>query len=409
MGDSKTDPSIVDEIFAFNRDRIPKLVRLKYRRMAQDPFAFFRGTDHLFATDWPRLKPPDSGPAILICGDLHLENFGGYRTVDGDFVYDINDFDEALVAPCSLDLVRCAASVLLAAQLWRFTPVQALRTLLVLIDRYRATVIKAQRTGRVGSIAVGTARGPIWKLLERPVHASEARFLKQFTEGNPQGKMRIERQSGRFRAVSRERVEQIRYAVESYGKDLGTGGRFHVRDVALRIAGTGSLGLERYAVLVREREQPRAIRILDVKEERPSALLACADAQPPGEHSSDAERVVRAQRQLQAQPPSFLDVLDVDGQMFRMRALIPVENRTGLDQLRRHPRRLRRATAVAGRLAGWAHVRGCGPAGPDRAASLSDWAAGPGLDAVIASAVRFAEQTRRNYRAFCIAAERWRR
>ena len=100
--------SVVDEIVAFNRDRNPKLVRLKFRRMAKDPLAFFRGASHLFAADWPHLRPPDVGPSILICGDLHLENFGAYRADDGDFLYDINDFDEALVAPCSLDLVRAA-------------------------------------------------------------------------------------------------------------------------------------------------------------------------------------------------------------------------------------------------------------------------------------------------------------
>ena len=49
--------------------------------------------------------PLDLGPAILQCGDLHLENFGAYQTDDGEFRFDINDFDEALVAPCSLDLV----------------------------------------------------------------------------------------------------------------------------------------------------------------------------------------------------------------------------------------------------------------------------------------------------------------
>jgi uncharacterized protein (DUF2252 family) len=153
--------SVVDEILAFNRDRDAKLVRLKFRRMAKDPFAFFRGTDHLFASYWPRLRPPDVGPSILICGDLHLENFGVYRTDDGDFLFDVNDFDEALVAPSGLDLVRCAASILLAAQIWRLTPVQATRSLLAFLDRYRATVVRSARTGRIRALTVGTARGPI--------------------------------------------------------------------------------------------------------------------------------------------------------------------------------------------------------------------------------------------------------
>jgi uncharacterized protein (DUF2252 family) len=102
--------AILDEVLAFNRDRKPKRVRLKLQRMDEGPFPFFRGMDHLFAHAWPELKPPDVGPTTLLCGDLHLENFGAYRSDDGDYLFDINDFDEALVAPVGLDLVRCTAS-----------------------------------------------------------------------------------------------------------------------------------------------------------------------------------------------------------------------------------------------------------------------------------------------------------
>ncbi|HEY2155500.1 MAG TPA: DUF2252 family protein, partial [Isosphaeraceae bacterium] len=91
---------------------------------------------------------------------------------------------------------------------------------------------------------------------------------------------------------------------------------------------------------------------------------------------------------------------------FRMRDLIPEENRTGLDRLRRRPKRLRRAVAVAGRLTAWAHLRGSPVAGEGRSSNLARWAAGPGLDAVIASAVRFAERTRRDYREFHLAMKR---
>jgi Uncharacterized protein conserved in bacteria (DUF2252) len=139
---------------------------------------------------------------------------------------------------------------------------------------------------------------------------------------------------------------------------------------------------------------------LDIKEARPSALLPSACERQPDHQMSDAWRVVQAQRQLQAKPTACLDVLDIDGQMYRMRELIPEENRTGLDQLREDPTRLRRAVAIAGRLTGWAHIRGCRPDGEDRSADLGHWAAGPGPDAVIASAVRYAERTRRDYKSF---------
>jgi len=100
------DCKVLKAILDFNQDRKPKLIRLKLRRMLDGPFTFFRATNHMFASHWAELKPPDLGPEILICGDLHLENFGAYRTAEGDFRYDINDFDESMVAHSSMDLVR---------------------------------------------------------------------------------------------------------------------------------------------------------------------------------------------------------------------------------------------------------------------------------------------------------------
>jgi uncharacterized protein (DUF2252 family) len=407
MKDSSPQRSVMEEILEYNRDREPRLLRLKLRRMAHDPFAFFRGTDHLFAKHWSRLAPPDVGPSVLICGDLHLENFGAYRADDGTYLYDINDFDEALVGPCTLDLVRCATSILLAAELWQHTPVQALRTLLAFLDRYRVTVTKSIRTGRLGEMALGTARGPIWRLLQRPAVGDQTAFLAQFTErGGAGATRRIERASERFRSVGRDLQRQIREAVEKYG--AGPRGRkvFQVDDVAFRVAGTGSLGLQRYVALVRDRQSHGLERLLDIKEARPSALLPCASGETqPDYGGAEARRVVLAQQQLQAKPTARLDVLELGGQLYRVRELIPEENRTGLDRLRKRPRRLRRAVAVAGRLAGWAHVRGSRLEGRDRSADLARWADGPGLDAVIASAVRYADRTRRDYKAFCLAAD----
>jgi len=404
MKGSGSTATVLDEILAFNRDRIPALVRRKYRLMTKDAFAFFRGTDHRFATLWERLAPPDVGPSILICGDLHLENFGAYRTDNGEFLYDINDFDEALVAPCSLDLVRCTTSILLAAQLWKLSPVQAMRTVLTFIDRYRATVTKSVRTGHVGEMSLGTARGPVWGLLQRPLKRGNARFLDRFTQLDRGGTRRILRKSKRFLSISPERERQVWGAVEAYGRKTPTPEAFQVLDVAFRVAGTGSLGLERYAVLVRGGGSPDRNWLLDIKETRGPALLGRTQEKLLYDGGSEARRAVLAQRQLQAKPTSRLDILEIEGQDYRLRELIPEENRTGLDELREQPNRLRRAVAVAGRLVGWSHVRGSCVNEKDRSEELRRWVEGPGLDAVIASSIRYAEMTRRDRKAFVEAA-----
>ena len=44
-------------------------------------------------------------------GDLHVENFGTWRDVEGRLVWGVNDFDEAYALPYTNDLVRLVASV----------------------------------------------------------------------------------------------------------------------------------------------------------------------------------------------------------------------------------------------------------------------------------------------------------
>ena len=75
--------------------------------------------------------------------------------------------------------------------------------------------------------------------------------------------------------------------------------------------------------------------------------------------------------------------------------MIPDENRARLDRFRRKPARLRQAVEIAGRITARSQLRGARfENGVDRTADLARWAASPALDAVLASAVRFAEKTR---------------
>jgi len=90
-------------------------LRLKHRRMAELPFAFFRATFYRWMQVWPEVCPElAKAPRVLAVGDLHVENFGTWRDVDGRLVWGVNDFDEAAALPYTVDLVRLAASALLA-------------------------------------------------------------------------------------------------------------------------------------------------------------------------------------------------------------------------------------------------------------------------------------------------------
>jgi len=87
----------------------------KHRKMAKKSFAFLRGTYYRWAQRWPELCPGlAKGPRVLAVGDLHLENFGTWRDAEGRLCWGVNDFDEAWPLAYANDLVRLAASALLA-------------------------------------------------------------------------------------------------------------------------------------------------------------------------------------------------------------------------------------------------------------------------------------------------------
>jgi hypothetical protein len=94
---------------------VPADLRLKHARMAEGPFPFLRATFYRWMQVWPKVCPALAGaPKVLAVGDLHVENFGTWRDIEGRLVWGVNDLDEAYVLPYTLDLVRLATSARLA-------------------------------------------------------------------------------------------------------------------------------------------------------------------------------------------------------------------------------------------------------------------------------------------------------
>ena len=96
-----------------NEGRISALIPIRFGRMAQSPFAFYRGAAAVMAADLA--STPTSGLRVQACGDAHLMNFGGFATPERNIFFDINDFDETLPAPWEWDVKRLAASIVIAA------------------------------------------------------------------------------------------------------------------------------------------------------------------------------------------------------------------------------------------------------------------------------------------------------
>jgi uncharacterized protein (DUF2252 family) len=381
---------LIETMRRYHADRRPSGFRRKLVRMAEGPFEFFRGTDFLFARAWPELKPGDPGPAVLICGDLHLENFGAFLTDDGDFRFDINDFDEAVVAPCSLDLVRCSTSILLAAESWRLTPTQATGMVLEFLDNYHHAI---QKDGNAEPVDGQPELGSIGSLLWATAQGTTKCMLRRYTVAKNGGRG-IRHRKDRITGIGAKNSELVHDAVSTFGWQQN----WKVLDIARRHAGIGSLGLRRYLVLVEEGEQPEPI-LLDIKETVPSALRDLADVSVPPA-ANEAERIVSAQRQLQGKPTARLAALQIGDRWYRLRAMVPEENQSSLERLRENPRRLREAVAAAGRLTARSQYRGSQIGSANRFAQLKQWTDSPALESVLAAAVRFADFVQRDYELF---------
>ncbi|MCE2919540.1 MAG: DUF2252 domain-containing protein, partial [Roseomonas sp.] len=107
-------PDPVAILQASDPDRLPELVPIRYGRMLQSPFAFYRGAAAVMAGDLARM--PSTGLHVQACGDCHLSNFGGFASPERNVLFDINDFDETLPAPWEWDVKRLVASFVLASR-----------------------------------------------------------------------------------------------------------------------------------------------------------------------------------------------------------------------------------------------------------------------------------------------------
>ena len=98
-------------------DLVKKDLHLKHANMKAAVFPFLRATYYRWAQIWPKVCPElAKGPHVLAVGDLHVENFGTWRDVEGRLIWGVNDFDEAHPMSYANDLVRLAVSAHLAAE-----------------------------------------------------------------------------------------------------------------------------------------------------------------------------------------------------------------------------------------------------------------------------------------------------
>ncbi len=342
----------------FNRGRDPQRLAMKYHNMRQNSFVFLRGTCHLFYARLPTTSIFKTAPLTWNCGDLHLENFGSYKGDNRLTYFDMNDFDEAALAPLSWELVRLITSIQVGAATLSLNAEEADALSQTVIEAYAHALTCGKATWVEREISSGIIRQLLDDLRERQraLHLDRRTILT----GRGHKKYRLLHIDGKKAlAVSGTQKARVTRLIHAYAKTQPNPQFYEVLDVARRIAGTGSLGVDRYTILVNGKGSPDANYLLDLKHALPSALARNCPVKQP-QFDSEAHRVVAIERRMQAVSMAFLTAVKMGDKGYVLRALQPSEDRIILNRHEHSMPALHKSMTTLGQIVASAHLRSAG-------------------------------------------------
>ncbi|AOY94780.1 succinate-semialdehyde dehydrogenase [Cupriavidus sp. USMAA2-4] len=358
-----------EAILTFNHGRDPERLTRKLDAMAREPFSFFRGSNHLYAASVQHEEALLDAPHTYVCGDLHLENFGSFKGDNGLVYFDLNDFDDALLAPLTVDVVRMLSSLMIAASQLGLSEEDARNASERMLSSYAAVLAQ----GKPRWLERATAQGLVAELLRRVKRRRRGELLAQRTEFRKERRrLRID---GRHALAADKAQRKHAAAILHMYSQLPHGHRLVADDAARRIAGTGSLGLERYVVLAHEVGMPPvAQRLIDVKLAAPTAWSGMRLRRQP-RWEGEAARVVQVQQVMQAASPALLAAVKMNGLSYVVKSLQPTADRVDLGRPT-SAEELRLVLDTMAHAAAWAHLRSCRHQSADPIEQLQEFAAG---------------------------------
>ena len=404
----RRDP--IELLLESNEGRIPELIPIRFGRMSQSPFAFYRGAAAVMAADLS--STPASGLRVQACGDAHLMNFGGFATPERNIFFDINDFDETLPAPWEWDVKRLAASIVVAARHLDLLDSDAAKAATEAVCAYRermtdyasmrALDVWYDRIDLDRVLKVLPSRAEVERVRQRVEQARrkslpESLFPKLVEHFGSAPRIKDEpplifhptdKQAPGVRTGYAEALEGYRKSLPEHVRVLFD--RFRLFDLAIKVVGVGSVGT--YCALGLFMAADDDPIFLQVKEARRSVLEPYAGNSL---HKNHGERVVAGQRLMQAASDIFLGwTRGVIGRDYYFRQLRDAKISAVLEDWD--------LTTLKefGKLCAWALARAHARSGdPARIAGYM----GSNTtfdDAVCEFAVEYADQNLRDYRAF---------
>jgi uncharacterized protein (DUF2252 family) len=331
--DGRPDP--LDILEGQSATRVPELVPIRYGRMSESPFRFYRGAAAIMASDLS--GTPDSGIRAQLCGDAHLLNFRLLASPERNLLFDINDFDETLPGPWEWDVKRLAASLVIAGRANDFDDAERTDIVRATVRSYREAMA---RFAEMRNLDVWYARIDAERLQDLAAGRLNKRSRKNLTHAMAKARTRDSLQAfekltemvdgrpriaadpplltpigGMLPDVERGALErELRGLVTRYSRSLTSDRRhllsdYRLIDVARKVVGVGSVGTRCWIILMLGRDGDDPL-LLQAKEADTSVLAPHVGASA---YKNQGERVVSGQRLMQAASDIFLGWERADG------------------------------------------------------------------------------------------------
>lgn len=318
---------------------------IKYQKMADSPFIFYRGTAHLYYQDLNQqqmLANSDfntSQTITWIQGDMHIQNYGAFDDDNGTVIFDLNDFDEAWVDSYLYDIYRASASLILVAREQGFNDATSQQQIVDAFSEMYLDTVDSYRNNndeKDAQVKESNAYGLLDDFLA-DVEADNSREKMLDKWSYDAGSQRyFDLSHANLQAVTSAERHAVANAISQYYLNISSGlqgnhSYFAQLDIARRVnAGTGSLGTERFYVLIEgSSTSDNNDRILDVKKQGlPSVfpyLSASSQQNLLHEFSASEQgcRVVEAQKAMLTDVDDHLGCTVINGDSYSVRERSP--------------------------------------------------------------------------------------
>ncbi|MFI9819443.1 DUF2252 domain-containing protein [Streptomyces sp. NPDC052013] len=312
-------PDPVDLIERQSATRLPELVPIRYGRMLESPFRFYRGAAAVMASDLAPLA--GTGLTVQLCGDAHLLNFRLLASPERRLVFDINDFDETLPGPFEWDVKRLAASFAIAGRANGFSAGEQNDAVGACVRAYRR---RMRELAGMRTLDIWYAQDDADRMQELLASSKNREATRRTAEATARARTRTHLQA--FAKLTRVTADgrritpdpplitplrdllgdptteekALREVLDHYARSLSSERRhllrrYHLVDVARKVVGVGSVGTRCWIVLLLGRDDDDPL-LLQAKEAQESVLAPYTGGD---RYDNQGRRVVAGQRLIQ--------------------------------------------------------------------------------------------------------------